>query len=227
MPQPTYLHLTETNLIGYVGNTITTQITLTQLPTLPQATSVFAIQNAAGLGYEFAPDPGSNGAMSYRYTATSTNTVLQFDAGTGDAEIDAQRLVVKAQGNGNPVIVMRPNQTTGKPYMAFTTGDTANGTGILVNISAQNEPSIQFYKSSNTTYNFFPNAGPGTLVAASTIRTQNLIVSSISSIDTYTTNLIANTGVISSFAARQAIISSLTYTTIVGPSILQIQNITF
>jgi hypothetical protein len=219
----TYVHLTETRLIGYVGNTITSQITLTRTPTY-DSTPIFAIQDVNGRGYEIAPSPDNNGTLSYRYNLTNTNTILRFDSGA--ASLNVQKVFVGALGQPAS-ITMLPDATTGNAYMTMKTGDS--GLGILFNISSNREPAIQFYKSSNI--DVLPNLigirGAGTLITASTIRTQNFIASTISSIDSYFFNTNTNTATISSLAAKTAIISSLTYTTIVGPAILQIQTIAF
>jgi len=227
MAQPsTYVHLTETRLIGYVGNTITSQITLTRTPTV-ESTPIFAIQDVNGLGYEIASSPDNNGKLTYRYSlgpGSNTNTILRFDSGA--ASLNVQKVFVGALDQPAS-ISMVPDATTGNAYMTMKTGN--NGLGILFNISTNREPVIQFYKSSNV--DVVPEVvgirGAGTLITASTIRTQNFIASTISSIDTYFFNTNINTATISSLAARVAIISSLTYTTIVGPSVLQIQTITF
>jgi hypothetical protein len=219
----TYVHLTETRLIGYVGNTITSQITLTRTPTV-ESTPIFAIQDVNGLGYEIAASPDDNGKISYRYNVGNTNTVLRFDSGA--ASLNVQKIFVGSL-NQPASISMVPDATTGNAYMTMKTGN--NGLGILFNISTNREPAIQFYKSSNI--DVVPEVvgirGEGTLITASTIRTQNFIASTISSIDSYFFNTNINTATISSLAARTAIISSLTYTTIIGPAVLQIQTITF
>lgn len=223
MAQPsTYLHLTENLLIGYLGSTITTQVALTQNEV---STSIFAIQNSNGLGYEFAPEPASGGNLSYRYKPNSTNTIVSFDYNTstlealGTANITTQRLFVKPLG-GLSVVEITP-QTSGDAQIAI------NSLGGNLRISEYVDPTsqqgfIKFYKNDN------PLISTGTIIGASSITVQDIYASTIREVNSYTTGTAnISTAVISSLVARIAIISSLTYTTIVGPTILQVQTIVF
>lgn len=223
MAQPsTYLHLTENLLIGYLGSTITTQVALTQNEA---STSILAIQTQNGVGYEFAPEPASGGKLSYRYNPNSTNTIVSFDYNTstlealGTANITTQRLFVKPLG-GLSVVEIAP-QTSGDAQIAINSLGGNLRISEYVDSTSQ-QGFIQFYKNDN------PLISTGTLIGASSIVVQDIYASTIREVNSYTTGTAnINTAVVSSFAAKVAIISSLTYTTIVGPTILQVQTIVF
>ena len=210
--ESTYLHLTENYLIGYVGNEITTQITLSRLSTA--STAILAIQGANGTGYEFAPDPANSGALSYRYNlVSSANTVLSFTS--GNASLNVQDIFV-GDIAGTSAVAIVP-QGSGDGYIALNTDTGSTRIAVYVD-SASKQGLIEFFDAAQTV---------GTEIGYSSIGTKNLFVSTLSSVDAYIQNLNVSTGVFSTVAAKTALISSLTYDTIIGPSILQIQTIIF
>jgi hypothetical protein len=210
----TYLHLTDNLLIGYVGSTITAQISLTRSAV---STPILAVQNAQGLGYEIAPDPTNSGSLTYRYAPNlaSTNTVLTFN--NGNALFKSQSLYVAPLGGASVVDIVPSG--SGDAYIAINTSLGQTRIAEFVDQTSK-QGFITFYKSDDI-------QSTGTIIGSSTIRTQNLIVSTFSSLNAYINNINMSTAVVSTFVAKTAIISSLTYTTIVGPTILQVQTVVF
>jgi hypothetical protein len=211
--ESTYIHLTENYLIGYVGSTITTQVVFTRTPSI--STPILAIQGPNGTGYEISPDPTNSGKLSYRYNLVSTaNTILNFD-NTGNANVTVQNVYVGDIGGTSAVSIVP--QGSGDGFISLNTDTGSTRIAAYVD-SASKQGLIEFFDAAATV---------GTEIGYSSIATKNIIGSTLSSVDAYIQNLNVSTGVFSTLAARSALVSTLTYNTIVGPQILQIQTIAF